>query len=787
MRRLLILLIAMSFWSVLSRAQEKVTLSGYVRSVEDGEALIGASIYFPELRSGTTSNAYGFYSISVPAGAYEVIFRYVGYNEVSAELELVSDRTNNIDLVEFELKLEEVIIRGESAEINVTGIEMSTNRLNIKTVQKMPALLGEVDILGSIKLLPGVSTVGEGTRGFNVRGGGIDQNLVLLDEAPVYNSSHLFGFFSVFNPDAIKDLKLIKGGIPARYGGRLSSILDVRMKEGNKKRLEASGGVGLIFSRLTVEAPLAKDKASFVLAARRSYIDVLAKPFLSDDFSNSVFNFWDFTVKTNVTFNPNNTLFLSGYLGRDKFKFGDDAAFNWGNGTATIRWNHLFHDRLFSNITLFYSNYDYELSFGSDQDTFDWTSRIINYSGKAEFIYYPNPNNNITFGGQVVFYDFEPAETMGQSAGESQEIKLDNKYALESGIYIGNEQIVSSNLALDYGLRYSIFNLLGPGTAYEFDNPEPGTRRLPISDQNFERWESIKTYGTLEPRFSARYKIGSSSVKASYNRTAQYIHLISNSTGATPLDVWTPSTNNIAPQRAHQVALGYFKNLRENTLEASAEVYYKLMENQIDYIDGADLLINEFLEGELLSGDGRAYGIELMVRKNFGRLTGWAGYTLARTERKINGINAGAWYPSRWDQTHNLNLASFYDLNDRWSFSANFVFISGTPATFPTNRIEFQSYVIPLNYQGSRNNFRIPSTHRLDLSARLDGKKKEGKRWEHYWVFSVYNVYNRKNPFSIFFQQGGIRPLEGMPIQTQAVKFSVVGNFIPSVSYNFKF
>jgi len=785
--RLILLSLTTCFLGHCLLAQEKVTLSGYIRGAEDGEALIGASVYFPELSSGTISNAYGFYSISVLPGTYQVTFRYVGFYESFQELDLSADRTYNMDLAEEEVTLEEVIISGDRAEINVTSVEMSTNRLNIKTVQKMPTLLGEVDILSSIKMLPGVSAVGEGTRGFNVRGGGIDQNLVLLDEAPVYNSSHLFGFFSVFNPDAVKDLKLIKGGIPAQYGGRLSSILDVRMKEGNKKRFEGSGGVGLIFSRLTLEAPLAKDKASFVVAARRSYIDILAKPFLSDDFSNSAFNFWDFTVKTNVSFNPKNTLFLSGYLGRDKFKFGDEAAFNWGNGTATLRWNHLFQDKLFSNVTLFYSNYDYELSFGSEGDTFDWSSRIINYSGKAEFIYYPNPNNNITFGGQIVFYDFEPANAVGQSAGESQAIVLDNKYALESSIYIANEQTVNRRFSLNYGLRYSFFNLLGPGTAYEYDNPDPGTRRTPISSQDFQRWESIQTYGTLEPRFSARYLLGSSSIKASYNRTAQYIHLISNTTGATPLDVWTPSTNNIAPQRAHQVALGYFKNLRENTLEASAEVYYKIMENQIDYIDGADLLINEFLEGELLSGDGRAYGIEFMVKKNLGRFTGWAGYTLARTERKIEGINRGEWYPSRWDQTHNLNLASFYELNDRWSFSANFVLISGTPATFPTNRIEFQSYIIPHNYQATRNNHRIPSTHRLDLSARLDGKLKEGKRWRHYWVFSIYNVYNRKNPFSIFFQQDEIRPIEGTPIQSKAVQFSVVGNFIPSVSYNFNF
>ncbi len=698
-------------------------------------------------------------------------------------IDLQSNTTRDWEVEEDSKQLEEVVIRGEVENENVKTIEMSTNKLEIKTILKMPPLLGEVDIIRSVQLLPGVSTVGEGASGFNVRGGNIDQNLILLDEAPVYNSSHLFGFFSVFNPDAVKDLKLIKGGIPAQYGGRLSSILDVRMKEGNAKKFSGQGGIGFIFSRLTLEAPLIKDKASFIIAARRSYIDVLAKPFLSGDFKDAKFYFYDLTAKANYKINNRNTVFLSGYFGRDVF--GAGFKFNWGNKTASLRWNHLFSDKVFMNLTAFYSNYDYQLGFGDSQNqSFDWTSKIINYSVKPEVTFYPNPNNTLRFGGQGILYDFQPGKAIVGSENGTVNISLDDKFAFEGGIYADNEQKIGEKLTVQYGLRFSYFNYMGKGKAFSFSDTTPGFRRPVASEKYYEQWESIKTYHNLEPRFSLNYSLNeTTSLKASYNRISQYIHLISNTAASTPLDVWTPSTNNIKPQIADQAALGYFRNFSDNMFETSVEIYYKSLQNQLDYINNADLLLNQYLEGDLLQGDGRAYGAEFYIKKAKGKFTGWISYTLARTERRVKGINNDDWFASRFDKPHVLNVVASYELNARWSFSANFLFNSGTPATFATNRIQIQSWIVPHNPAESRSNYRIPPYHRLDISATLEGKKKPGRRWEGNWVFSVYNVYNRRNPFGIYFQQ----KTEGNESQAQAVQFSVIGSFVPSVAYNFKF
>ncbi len=790
---LLLVLFALPF-SLLAQdgaKAEKVTVSGYIKDGQSGETLIGATAYIKELAAGTNSNEYGFYSISVPPGTYNIEFSYLGFNTQNQQINLTENITLTVELDEESTVISEVVVTAEAEDQNVAKTEMSVNKLNIKTITKMPALLGEVDVIRSIQLLPGVSTVGEGATGFNVRGGGVDQNLVLLDEAPVYNSSHLFGFFSVFNPDAVKDVKLYKGGIPSRYGGRLSSILDVRMKEGNSKKLAVSGGVGLIFSRLAIEAPIIKDKASFIVAARRSYIDILAKPFLKGSLSDSKLNFYDLTLKTNYRINEKNRIFLSGYLGRDVFGFGEDAGFNWGNATTTLRWNHLFSDKLFSNFTAYYSNYDYEIRFGSEDDNnFNWNANIVNYSLKSDVSWFVNPNNLVTFGGQGILYQFSPGNAVGVSEGVTSDFSLPKKYALEAGIFAENEQKINSKLSLHYGLRYSFFNYMGKGNSFEFDTPVVGERKelaaLPVEH---DQWESIKTYGNLEPRFSAKYQVNkTSSLKLSYNRMAQYIHLISNSTASTPVDVWTPSTNNIKPQVADQFALGFFKNFKDNTYVSSAEVYYKSFANLVDYIDGADLFVNELLEAELLNGKGRAYGLELQVEKKKGKFTGWFSYTLARTERKIEGVNDNEWFASRFDQTHNFSATAFYELNKRWTFSANFVLNSGTPATFPTDRIEQQGYIIPnISNKGARNNVRIPAYHRLDISATLAGKEREGKRFSGDWVFSVYNVYNRRNPFSIFFRQLDENIAAGTPIETEAVQFSVIGNFIPSVAYNFKF
>jgi len=649
-------------------------------------------------------------------------------------------------------------------------------------------------VIKSILTLPGVSTVGEGASGFNVRGGSVGQSLVLLDEAPVYNASHLLGFFSVFNPDAVKDVKLLKGGIPSRYGGRIASILDIRMREGNKKKLAAQGGIGTVFSRLAIEGPIVKDKASFIIAGRRSYADVLAKPFTDVLDDGAALNFWDLTIKTNYKINPKNRLFLSGYLGRDNFKFDEQQGFSWGNQTVTARWNHLFTDRLFSNFTFFYSNYDYALAFGEDDlDKFTWDSEIRNLAFKPELSYFINPENKLTFGGEILRYDFEPANAIGVSNGESTDISTSPRQALEASIYIGNDQKIGSKIDLQYGIRYSNFRLLGEGSLYEFGEVPAGNRRPVIDITTFDRGETIQSYGKFEPRFSIKYQVDdASSIKASYNRLTQYIHLISNTTASNPLDVWTPSTNNLLPEIGDQVAVGYFRNFgKSNDIETSVEVYYRRAQNQIDYIDGADILINEFLEGDLLIGRGRAYGMELYVKKNSGIVNGYVSYTLARTELQVDGINNGDWYPTRFDQTHNLKISLFYEPNSRWDFAANFSYITGTPTTFPSTRFTIQDYVIPFIAGNGRNNVRIPNFHRLDLAATLHGKKQKrnGKlrKNEDYWVFSVYNVYNRRNPFSIYFAQADEIPADAVALPTQATRVAIIGSIIPSVSYNFKF
>jgi len=782
------LLLLVALWGrampIYAQTTEKRTLSGFVKDAKNGEALIGVNVYVKGTTTGTTTNEYGFYSLTLPSETYEIVISSVGYVNQIKQISLTINQKMDVELINSDTQLNEVeVVAEEDADINVKSIEMSTLKIDIKTIQRIPAFLGEVDIIRSIQLLPGVSTVGEGATGFNVRGGGIDQNLVLLDEAPVYNSAHLFGFFSVFNPDAVKDVKLIKGGIPAVYGGRLSSLLDVRMKEGNSKRFSVSGGVGAIFSRLLIEAPIIKDKASFMIAARRSYIDVLAKPFLSGDLKDSKFNFYDLTAKFNWQINPKNTVYLSGYFGRDVF--GAGFAFNWGNATTTLRWNHLFSDRLFMNLTTYYSNYDYLLGFRDEvqNSRFDWKSEIINYSVKPDFTYFLNAKNTIKFGVQTILYDFRPGNAVVQSGTQVNNISLDPKYALESGIYLDNEQKLGEKVVLQYGMRYSLFQYMGSGRAFTYGEAAPNVRRPLIDQTNFSQWEVIKQYGNLEPRFSVNYTLGAtSSLKASYNRTAQYIHLVSNTSASTPLDVWTPSTNNIRPQLADQVALGYFRNFKDNTYETSVEVYYKDLQGQLDYIDNADLLLNTLLEGDLVQGIGRAYGAEFYVKKAKGKFTGWISYTLAKTERKVTGINRSEWFPNRFDRRHNLSVTMAYDVSKRWNFSANFVLQSGTPITFPTNRVEVQGYVLPHNTDESRNNFRIPAYHRLDLSATHYNKKKEGRRFESYWVFSIYNVYNRRNPFAIYFRRNA-----DVAINTEAVRFSVIGSFIPAVSYNFKF
>ena len=790
--QILTLLVLFSFKSL---SQERFTLNGYITDSESGESLIGATVFINEINSGTVTNPYGFYSITLDEGNYNIDFRYIGYNTISREIILSSNTKIDIELASSDIQLESVVVSDVAEDYNISSIEMSTSKLDMSKVTEIPTFLGENDIIKAIQLLPGVSSVGEGASGFNVRGGSVGQNLVLLDEAPVYNSSHLLGFLSVFNPDAVKDLKLYKGGIPSRYGGRISSILDIRMKDGNKKKVQLSGGIGTIFSRLTLESPIVKDKSSFILALRRSYADVLAKPFLknSNFFDDgAALNFYDITAKSNFELNENNTLYISSYVGRDVFKFDARQGFNWGNRTGTVRWNHLFNDRLFSNFTAIYSNYDYQLAFGSDdRNKFEWDSNVETYNFKPEFTYFVNTNNELSIGAELINYRFEPANAIGVSDGEITDITLPDKYAFEGALYVGNEQKISS-LTLSYGLRYSLYSYYGPGDRYEFGEPIfSGGRRPLISVSKVEGRESIKNYSSLEPRLSMNILLGkSSSVKASYNRMTQYIHLLSNTAASSSLDVWTPSTNNIKPEIADAYVIGYFKNFKNNTYEASIELYYKDLQNQIDYIDGADLLINKYLEGDLLTGIGRAYGLEFLFKKNRGRFNGWLSYTIGRSELKIDGINKFQWYPTRYDQTHNFKITSTYKISDRVQLSGNFVYLTGTPVTFPSSKFVIQGFVIPHNASNSRHQFRIPDYHRLDFSVTIKGKdeKKNGKarKNDSELIIGVYNVYNRRNPFSIYFSQG-----DGMVTDSyvpgEVTRLSIIGSFVPSITYNFKF
>ncbi len=773
--------------------QGKFTINGYVRDASNGEALIGATVYVKEKSTGVVTNVYGFYSITLNAGTYSINYSYVGFNSSSREFALNRNMESNVELVPELEQLEEIVIEGDLEQANVENLEMSTNKLDIRTILNVPTFLGEADVFRSILLLPGVSTVGEGASGFNVRGGSVGQNLVLLDEAPVYNSSHLFGFFSVFNPDAVKDTKLYKGAIPSRYGGRLASILDVRMKEGNSKQLEGNGGIGSLFSRLAVEGPIVKDKSSFIVAGRRSYVDVLARPFVPLLEDGGKLYFYDLTLKANYSLNRKNKLYASGYFGRDVFFFDKQQGFSWGNTTGTLRWNHLYNERLFSNVTFVYSNYDYSLQFGENsRDKFNWDSSISNFMLRPQFTYFIDGNNELDFGAESIFYTFEPANAIGVSNGAAIDVSLDRKYNLENAFYVGNRQKWTEALSVEYGLRFSHFQSFGPGKVYQYNDTVAGVRRTPISVTEFSSGETIVNYSNWEPRASFRVKVGSkSSLKGSYNRMAQYLHLISNTTASNPLDVWTPSSDEIKPEIADQFTLGYFLDIgTKKKYEISWEVYHRSAKNQVDYIDGADLLINRFLEGDLLTGKGRAYGLETYVQKKTGRLTGWISYTLGRTESKVNGISNGNWYPTRFDQTHNLKVAGFYNLNERWSMSSDFILVSGAPTTFPTSRFIIQDLLIPYNANDSRNNVRLPTYHRMDVSFRLNGKKmRRGKerKLEDYWVFSVYNLYGRKNPFSIYFSQRDQRVTQGALIDSKAVQLSIVGSLVPAISYNFKF
>ncbi|PIB37512.1 hypothetical protein BFP72_10520 [Reichenbachiella sp. 5M10] len=761
----------------------KYTLSGQVSDAQTGEDLIGATVRIVGQSLGVVTNVYGFYSLTLPAGTYEVSCNFVGFKEQIVTVDLTSNTSQKFELSENNEVLEEVVVLANREEdINVTSTEMGADEVSIDVVKKLPALFGEVDIIKTIQLLPGVKVVGEGGSGFYVRGGNVDQNLVLLDEAPIYNASHLLGFFSAFNPESVKDMKLYKGAIPAQYGGRLSSVLDIRMKDGNSKQWTAAGGIGTMMTRLAVEGPVTS-KGSIMIAGRRSYLDTFAKVANwaqgKEVNSEQQFYFYDLNAKANYRINDNNRLFASGYFGRDVIatEINSDMKINvdWGNSTATLRWNHLFGPRLFSNVTYYYSNYDYGLDFNEEVSRFLWDSNLQEHSLKLDFGAYLNPNNTLKFGLQTIQHAIAPGNIKTFEADgtvDSHDLQKNKSY--ESAAYVSNEQVLTPKIKLDYGLRVSNFQNIGPQEVYTLD-------------QNYEVVDTVRhgsgsynSYWNLEPRVAARYQINSSSsVKASYNRTSQYIQLASNGNFSSPFDIWFSSTEQIKPQLADQYSIGYFKNFKENTFEASVEVYYKDLQNSIDFKDHAELLFNENLEGELRVGEARAYGVELLIRKNVGKLTGWIGYTLSKVEKKIPTINDGNWYNAKFDKPNDLSIVAVYDITPHISLGGSFVYSTGGAVTFPTGRYYFGGAAVPV--YSERNGERLPDYHRLDASVTMRSKKNDNRRFKSEWVFSVYNVYNRKNAFSISFQQE-----PDNPTGTYAEKSAIFG-IIPSITYNVRF
>ncbi|MCD6659247.1 MAG: TonB-dependent receptor [Lentimicrobium sp.] len=779
---ILLLLINLAFFSAVfadspeNTEGKRFTISGNIRDSETGEELIGATFYVKELKTGTVANQYGFYSISLIPGEYKIVISFVGYQPFEKTISLRENITLNAELNPVKQLLREVVITGQKPDDNIRKAEMSVVRMDIKTINRIPALMGEVDVIKAIQLLPGVQSTAEGSSGFSVRGGSPDQNLILLDEAIVYNASHLLGFFSVFNNDAIKDVALYKGDIPASYGGRLSSLLDIRMKDGNQKKFAATGGIGTISSRLTLEGPVIEDQTSFLLAGRRTYVDIFLPFAKNKDIRDNVLYFYDLNAKINHKINDRNRIFLSGYFGRDVFS-NDFARMSLGNQTGTFRWNHLFSQRIFSNFTLIHSQYDYELGTPEgNANSFIWKSMLQNQSLKGDFTWYATPENTVRFGVMGIRHTFDPGKANG-TGKESlfTEYKLPRNFAMEYGAYLSNEQKISEKLTLKYGIRLSLFQNTGPATIYNYDNDYNA-----YDSVKYEKGKIINTYWAPEPRIGLNYVINDrSSIKSSYSRTVQYIHLAQNSTAGTPLDLWFPSSPNVKPQKADQFALGYFRNFKENTFETSAEVYYKNMYDVIDFKDNAELLLNPKLEGELRTGKGWSYGLELMVKKTDGKLNGWVSYTLSTTRRKVEGINNGESYRAPYEKPHNISVVLNYEFTERAVLSANWVYATGSPVTFPTGRAIIGNVIVPV--YSDRNSYRLPDYHRLDLSFTLKNKVKEGRKWEGEWNFSVYNAYGRKNAWAINFEQD-----PDNPYQTYAEK-TYLFSIIPSVTYNFKF
>ncbi len=779
------------------------TISGYLKDASSGEGLIGANVYVKETMKGTATNAYGYYSLTLPAGNYTLVGRYIGYADNEQPITLDKDIKITLELAPKAIMAKEFEVVGEKKGENTESTDMGRVEMDVQTLKTLPALLGEVDILKTIQFLPGVQSNGEGNSGFYVRGGGPDQNLILLDNATVYNASHLFGFFSVFNADAVKNIELIKGGMPANYGGRISSVLDINMKEGNNKEFHGQGGIGLIASRLTLEGPIVKNKGSFIVSGRRTYIDVLTKPFINDSaqFAGSGYYFYDLNAKANYELGENDRVYLSGYFGRDVFDFNSSNAGDpkfripWGNATLAARWNHVFGPKLFMNTTATFSDYSFAFDASQQEDfTFRLFSGIKDYGMKVDLNHYASPRHELKYGAQYIYHVYTTS-TVEVSSGDTQ-FNIDTPpklHAHETAWYALDEFDVTDRLRINAGLRFTTFNHVGPYTRYILDDQERVLEREEIS-----AGRTITSYQALEPRFSLRYRLDArSSLKASFNQGQQYVHLASFSSVALPTDVWIPSGGSVKPQIGTQYSAGYFRDFKDKTYEGSLEVYYKDFRNLIEYRDGAQPQDNgnTNFDTQLVFGTGYSYGAELFVKKVTGKVNGWVGYTWSKTMRKFPDINEGREFPSRWDRRNDLSVVLAYDRNERWSFGAAFVYATGQAVTLPVNRYFVEGQLV--SEYTERNGFRMAPYHRLDLSATLNGRNSKPrkdpltgemmerqKRFKSSWTFGVYNVYNRANPYFIFFDAEG-NPASGN-FQVQARQVSLF-SILPSVTWNFKF
>ena len=749
------------------QAQEKMTVNGTVKDLLSGESIIGAVIKIDKLANVTvTSNEYGFFAISLPKGKYDLIISFIGYEDKRISIPL--DKPLSIQVfLESKNQLAEVVVESKRKDDNLIKAQIGTETLNMKSISKVPVIFGEKDVLKTIQLLPGVKSAGEGNSGFYVRGGAADQNLILLDEAPVYNASHLLGFFSTFNSDAIKDATLIKGNGPAQYGGRLSSVLDVKMKEGNNKNYTVNGGLGLISSRLSIEGPIQEDKSSFILSGRRTYADVFLKA--TDKFKDNILYFYDFNAKANYKIDEKNRIYFSGYFGKDELGLGSSFRINWGNKTGTIRWNRVISSKLFLNTSFIYSDYNYDVSLKNGETNFNVNSNIKDLNIKQDYTFYINPKNTIRFGFNSILHTITPSIFSGTVNNYINKV---GRNGLENAIYFNNNFKANAKLTLDYGIRVSAYSLMG-GDVYNLYNGDEKTSSILLKKNAFG-----KTYLNLEPRITTNYRVNDfSSVKLAYARNVQHLHLLSNATASNPSDQWIGDSYNIKPELADQTSVGYSRNFKNNTYELGAELYYKAMQNQLDYKDGTNINTITDVESALLFGIGRAYGFELLAKKKFGILSGWISYTLSKTERKIQGINEGDWYNAKQDRTHDISIVTIVELNSKWSVSGVFVYYTGNAVTFPTGKYSVGGQTI---YQyAKRNANRMPTYHRLDLSVTYENKSR--KKYESAWNFSLYNVYGRENAYRITFQDDPLDNSKTQIIQTALFRW------VPSITYNFKF